>query len=223
MSTTLYASFADAEAAERAAGALLDYGVRPEDLSLVSRQPASAKAIREVPETPVTAEPYAVGHSESSASYYDNLAAYDVEEDKSESVAKSGITTTTSADAGAGAAKGAGVGLGVGALAALASMFVPGVGLVTGAGALATALVGMAGTTAGGAIAGGAAGFLKDQGMDSKAAEELAGTIDSGGALLEVSVPSGSVPESTVRSVLGKYEAIGLTNFAPPGSGGYVA
>lgn len=35
MSTTLYATFRDLDNAERAAGALLDYGVRPEDLSLV--------------------------------------------------------------------------------------------------------------------------------------------------------------------------------------------
>ena len=32
----LYASFADASLAEKAAGALLDYGVRQEDISLVA-------------------------------------------------------------------------------------------------------------------------------------------------------------------------------------------
>src|SRR5579883_1822531 len=36
MAQTIYASFADASLAEKAAGALLDYGVRQEDLSLVA-------------------------------------------------------------------------------------------------------------------------------------------------------------------------------------------
>ena len=36
MAQTLYASFADAALAEKAAGALLDYGVRQEDISLVA-------------------------------------------------------------------------------------------------------------------------------------------------------------------------------------------
>src|ERR1051325_1270212 len=37
MSETLYASFADATLAEKAAGALLDYGVKAEDLTLITR------------------------------------------------------------------------------------------------------------------------------------------------------------------------------------------
>src|SRR5579872_4376852 len=39
MAQTLYASFADASLAEKAAGALLDHGVRNEDISLISREP----------------------------------------------------------------------------------------------------------------------------------------------------------------------------------------
>lgn len=48
--------------------------------------------------------------------------------------AERGITTTTGADAAVGAAKGAGIGLGIGALAALASVMVPGIGIVVGGG-----------------------------------------------------------------------------------------
>ncbi|HEY3331220.1 MAG TPA: hypothetical protein VGK19_14420 [Capsulimonadaceae bacterium] len=44
MSQTVYASFADTAQAERAAGALLDYGVRNEDLSLVANEGASKHA-----------------------------------------------------------------------------------------------------------------------------------------------------------------------------------
>jgi hypothetical protein len=39
MAQTLYASFADASLAEKAAGALLDHGVRNEDISLICREP----------------------------------------------------------------------------------------------------------------------------------------------------------------------------------------
>src|SRR3712207_1830634 len=42
MSTTIYATFLDATNAERAAGALLDYGVRPEDVSVVRKDVESA-------------------------------------------------------------------------------------------------------------------------------------------------------------------------------------
>src|SRR5205085_9990716 len=89
---------------------------------------------------------------------------YEEEKDNDLS-AKTGLSTTTPADAGVGAAKGAGIGLGVGVLAALASIFVPGFGLVAGGGALATAIAGAVGTTAAGAIAGGVHGYLKDQGV----------------------------------------------------------
>jgi hypothetical protein len=246
MGTTIYATFQDSEAAERAAGALLDYGVRPEDVSLVRRRgdepreelafdaaavagstgAVGSSGVDSTGHSAALSEGYKPGASKADDQQYDNLGALNREEEDDydpELAAKSGITPTTAADAGAGAIKGAGVGLGVGAIALLVSIFVPGFGLIAGSGALATALAGAAATTGAGAVAGAVTGYLKDQGMDSHVAEDYGSTLDEGGALISVAVPSGTVDESTVRSILDKYAATHVTKFGGTGSGGYVA
>ena len=48
MSQTIYASFTDVFQAEKAAGALMDYGVRREDLSLVANNPNGLRQEQEV-------------------------------------------------------------------------------------------------------------------------------------------------------------------------------
>jgi uncharacterized membrane protein len=121
--------------------------------------------------------------------------------------AESGITTTTAKDAAAGAAKGAGVGLVAGALGALASLLIPGFGLVTGGGALATALGAAAGTTAAGAAAGGVVGALQDQGVDAEVARNYDKELENGGALVQLVVPSGKLTEAQARETLAKYNA----------------
>lgn len=135
-------------------------------------------------------------------------------------VAKAGITTTTPADAGAGAIKGTGIGLGVGALAALAALFVPGVGLVVGGGALAAALGGIAASAGAGAAAGAVTGYLKDQGMDEHIAGRYGEAISGGGALIALTVPSGEVNEYDARQILSKYGAQNVEAHAR--SGGYM-
>ncbi len=124
--------------------------------------------------------------------------------DEMESADK-GITTTTGADAAAGAAKGAGIGLGVGAVAALVSILIPGVGLVLGGGALATAMAGTAASTAAGAIAGGVTGFLKDQGVPEDQITRFSGHIERGGAIVSISVPSGNLDYDTAQALFAKY------------------
>lgn len=248
MAQTLYASFADASLAEKAAGALLDYGVRQEDISLVANNergqaqrteggaihtadaPAYAAAnvgdravddtksvghrLAQAGDRAAGAVTGAVGADNASANYQaaadqhaagagaradmagNEAAVHGRTMDASEGLvgttgrgdldemdaddhtvsgqgstdmaAKHGISTTTPEDAGSGAVKGAGIGLGLGAVAAIASLLVPGIGLVTGAGALATALGGAALTAGAGAIAGGVTGYLKDQGVPVK-------------------------------------------------------
>jgi hypothetical protein len=120
---------------------------------------------------------------------------------------KHGITTTTSADAASGAAKGAGVGLGLGAVATLASLLIPGFGLVTGGGALASALIGAAGTTVGGALAGGVAGYLEDQGVDHQVALDSEAALRHGRAVVVVRCPSGKLSEAEISAILLKYHA----------------
>lgn len=121
--------------------------------------------------------------------------------------ATSGITTTTAADAAAGAEKGGVIGLALGALAALASLVIPGVGLVTGGGALAMALTGVVGTTAGGALAGGVAGFLKDQGVPERVALDYESALKNGRAIIMVDTPTGKIGEAEVREIFSKYHA----------------
>src|SRR5580658_5007915 len=108
MTKLLYVAFSDRGQAEKAAGALLDHGVRKEDVSVV------------------------IDHAINDAVNPDAVSL--------ERAAKVGLSTTTAEDAEAGASKGAGIGLGVGVLAGLAVLFIPGIGLVYGAGALATAI-----------------------------------------------------------------------------------
>ena len=279
----LYASFADASLAEKAAGALLDYGVRQEDISLVAHDEygrtresdmtqlgrgagsvgnsatdaaqsagdrlaqvgdrmagsvsgafgaegtaagydtaASERAgmadvragmagdeaavhgsagVYSAPATPATAvagdlNPLDQGGPDSPASQGDTATA-----------AKHGISTTTPEDAGEGAVKGTGIGIGVGILASLAALTIPGVGLVLGGGALAAALGATALTAGAGAIAGGATGYLKDQGVPHEAAERYHGTVAGGGAVLSINIPSGDVDQATAEAVLSKYGA----------------
>jgi hypothetical protein len=121
-------------------------------------------------------------------------------------VAKSGLSTTTAGDAGSGAVQGAAVGLGVGVLAAMAAIFVPGVGLVAGAGALATAIAGTVGAAGAGAITGGAVGFLKDQGVPDEALTVYREAYSAGGAILAVNLPE-KVDRFEIEAVLAKYGA----------------
>jgi hypothetical protein len=165
MPETIFAAFPDARHAEQAAGALLDRGAKPEDVSIV------------------------VGNIDESAG------------------ATTTLSTTTPADAVVGAAKGAGIGAGVGVLAALTSIFIPGIGFVAGAGALAAAISAAAGSAVGGAIAGGVTGLLIDQGVHAEDAHAYQEVITGGGAILSLSLPSGELLRSDADDVLAKYGA----------------
>lgn len=177
---TVYASFADAGVARQAVGALLDRGIEEAHLSLITREQDSGWPVDRKDE---------------------------VDPDAAEQSAKKGITTTTTGDATSGAVKGAGIGLGVGTLAALASLAIPGVGLVIGGGALATAIAGALGATAAGAVSGGAFGYLKDQGVDPEVARRFAADLDANGAAVTVDLLSEDMAEAEVEDVLRKYGA----------------
>lgn len=90
-------------------------------------------------------------------------------------------------------------GAGIGLIAGLASVVIPGFGLVVGAGAAALIT---AGATAGGAVIGGVAGYLTEQGMDREQADQYAGVIQKGGAVLTVATPSGKLQQDGARQVL---------------------
>jgi hypothetical protein len=183
MQETLYASFADYKNAQQAAGALLDSGLRKEDLSVVATTDAYDEEDQRDPESV-------------------------------ERTSKVGVTTTTGRDAAAGAAKGAGIGAGVGAAALIASLFVPGLGVVTGAGALATALGAAVGATAAGAAVGAIAGYLKDQGVPAEVATRYEDVVKHGGAIISLTLPSGDVDRATAQAILMKYNASDLNAYS---------
>lgn len=119
--------------------------------------------------------------------------------------ATTGITVTTPEDAASGAMKGAGIGLGVGVIAAIGSIAIPGVGLVLGGGALATALAATAATGVAGALAGGVMGYLKDQGVDENVAYAIEKDFGLGGVLVTVNAASDKVSRAQIEGILGKY------------------
>jgi hypothetical protein len=202
MTNTIYASFPDVWTAERAAGALIDHGIRAQDISFIANESYS-DANRSV----VTPSDTAVVYNDAT-----DVAAIK-ETNEAESAAKHGISTTTAADVAAGAAKGVGVGAGVGVLAAVASLFVPGIGWVLGGGALAAALIGAAATTAAGAAAGGMYGYLRDQGLPDAAITSYTSTLMEGGAIMAVNCPSNDIDQGTIQGILAKYEATNVNHY----------
>lgn len=176
---TIYASFLNPADGKKAVGALLDHGGDKEGISLLVREDAKP--------------------------------GVDIEQDSLQphvdDAPKTGITTTTAADAGAGAAMGAGAGMVLGAAAAVASLVIPGFGIVIGGGALATAIGAALGTAAGGALAGGVAGYLQDLGLPKEHAKRYEETLHSGGAMLAVAVPCGNLDVTAIGTILLKYNA----------------
>lgn len=181
MRINIYASFNDTKTAKDAMGALLDHGVDKDDITLV---------------LPVNPE-----------------RDIDEETDRAEDTveaASTGITVTTHDDAMVGATKGAFVGFGVGGIAALASILIPGVGLIVGGGALATALIGAGAATVAGSVAGGVVGYLKDQGVPEEESQRFSNVYEQGGAILNVSAPSNDVSPAKIEEVLTKYGEAGM-------------
>jgi hypothetical protein len=210
MSETLYATFDDAALAEKAVGALLDYGVRHEDISILSKEPSAYRT--EQANWPARDDRY-INQPINNAEYVNRPITNNTSVDSAEhteNAAKGGLSTTTAADAEVGAAKGAGIGLGVGVAAAIASLVIPGFGLVIGGGALATAIAGAAGATAAGAVAGGVTGYLKDQGVPEVAATNYHRAYENGSAVLALVIPSGDVTRIDAEGILAKYQATNI-------------
>jgi hypothetical protein len=264
MANTIYSSFVDPSAAEKAAGALLDYGARAEDISLVrsvreldgrvrvdpliassSGQDLTNKALDDPAGIGRSTATYSdTGHSETWAGehndygeeterlgYTGSASAEKHEQNDTfgdqihsltdfEREAKEGISTTTIGDAELGAVRGLGWGAGIGVLAGLASLTVPGVGLVIGGGALATAIGGLVATAGAGAIAGAVTGYLKDQGVDEHVAARYEESVHRGGAILAVTLPTGQVDETMARHIVEKYGGGSVSQYA---SRGYIA
>ena len=112
----------------------------------------------------------------------------------------------TMGDVGHGAAHGAGIGFGVGALAAVATMLIPGLGMVIGGGTLAAAMAAIVTGTGAGALAGSLAGFLTEHGVPADEAARYAQVHEKGGAILAVSIFREDTRES-IDQILRKHGA----------------
>ena len=228
MRNTIYASFSDPKLAERAAGALLDHGLAPSDLTVIQSHkwrhlsateiaPAEVPTVVTMPPNysglttgfPLIESPPMVGEGSEPESVLTASAGPDLQHQ-----AEYGISTTTASDAAAGAISGVPWGVGIGALAALASLFIPGVGLVLGGGALAVAVAGFAATAGAGAAVGAMTGYLKDQGVESHVVASYEHAVTSGGAVLGATLPSGGVEEDVAWEVLTKYAGQNVTSYA---------
>ena len=124
-----------------------------------------------------------------------------------------GLSTTTAGDAGKGAAEGAAIGAGLGIAAAIASLMIPGFGLVVAGGALATALTGAAATAAGGAVAGGVVGYLTDMGVPDQAAHHYSEGVRAGGVFVSVNATTAATPEE-IHQILMKYNGQETNTYA---------
>ncbi len=89
----------------------------------------------------------------------------------------------------------------------LDSKLIPGLGLVTGSGSLATALSKPINPTVSVALAGGVSGFLENQGLPRSIAFDTARALKNGSAILAVACPTGRLEEFEVMEILSKYQA----------------
>ena len=175
----IIALFDNHERAVKAGGALLDHGIDADRFDLVGGERLRDR-------------------------FRSHLEAKEL--DKKQSKIEHGVTTTTKADAKEGAKKGGTAGIALGAIGGLASLFIPGYGIVVGSGALATAIGTAIGAGAAGVVAGGVTGYLKDMGVDGKVAEDYDETVKKGGAIISVEYPTDGLHESQIREILNKYQ-----------------
>jgi hypothetical protein len=104
--------------------------------------------------------------------------------------------------AGTGAGIGAAVGGGAGLLAGLGMLAIPGLGPVVAAGWLASTALG----AAAGAATGGVIGALTETGLSEDDAHVYAEAVRRGGTM--VTVRTESVRDTSVRSIMDKYEPV---------------
>ena len=220
------AAFIDPDAAERAIGALLDHGIKADQVSVATRAATdgesdgaavavvgNAHAARSVPiyqdkdgfmEVQTNDPPTPTDMNSATDSRRGGSSSLNAPDSPIAAEGERALTTTTPADAAKGAAGGSLVGLGVGILAGAAALTIPGVGLILAAGPLWAALGAALGTTAAGAVAGGVTGYLRDMGVSGGVADLHHEALTSGSILVTIHLNDRD-ETSTVAALLAKY------------------
>lgn len=231
MTKFLYATFTDPSDAKKAAGALMDYGVTEEDLTITSKHVPGMHPIDNGVET---VQISTMTQSESLTSNLDNndgshnanriaLAKEysqmidntqaDIgyqEADKAERLAKWGISTTTKRDAVAGAIKGSKLGVVFGLVAGfIFALPLHETGPIGAMGVTIVVEVSIIGLFVG-VIIGFTIGYLKDQGAISKAVTQPVGHLAGHPVLLALNVSSGHLGETEARRIITKYHATSI-------------
>lgn len=178
--TSVFLSFNLKDNAEKFIAALLDHGMKTEDISVISREGGRT------------------------------FTAEEVEKD-----AATGITTTTAEDFSKGAVIGGATGLGLGAILGLATLFVPGIGLVAGAGALATAIAATATTGAAGALVGGLAGYMRDMGVEGEVPDYFEQDYADDYIIVSVALRPDGMTSTDIANLADKYHATRSTIKTP--------
>lgn len=178
--TSVFLSFNLKENAEKFVAALLDHGMKTEDISVVAREAGQT------------------------------FTAEQVEKD-----ASTGISTTTAADFSKGAVIGGTAGIGLGVILGLATLFVPGVGIVAGAGALATAIAATATTGAAGALVGGIAGYMRDMGVEGEVPDEFERDYADDYVIVAVALRADGLASTEIANLADKYHATRTTLTQP--------
>ncbi len=139
-----------------------------------------------------------------------------------ENQADHSVTGTSAGDVVAGAMKGGAVGVTLGILGAAVALTIPGIGPILAAGPLAAAFGGTLLAGAAGATAGGAVGYMVDQGIPEDAANHYHSAIENGNIL--VAVRSARVSTEDAILLFEKYGAtrVGRHAVGDPG-GSYIA
>jgi hypothetical protein len=187
MAKRVAAIFADRDDAERAADALVELGADRDQISVIGRHDEEEDATAWTDDTDPDADAYDD----------DDL----IEPAREVGDAGAPLTTTDAGEATKGAAIGAVAGLAAGLLA----LTVPGIGLVFAVGPLAAAM-------AGGAVAGGVYGGLRDIGIEETHARGYEERVRSGDVLMTALLPP-TMTEDEILDVLSRYDAEDVSFF----------
>jgi hypothetical protein len=135
-----------------------------------------------------------------------------VKEAAKERAEDKGVETHTIGDAADTVKKSAILGVGVGTLAAIATLAIPGYGLILGGGALAAAVATMAKGADSGEVAGGVANYLSEQGIPAADIPAYRKAVEEGGAILAVH-PETEADRADLEAVLRSSGAVKTSSY----------
>lgn len=208
MKGQVFATFPDSKSAQHAASALLDIGLKSENITLVEHR--SHNVPIQLPE--IVSVPTIASHEltqATSLAFVESSEDLQIDELDVDYDGMQGIPMTSSIDVDTGAPTGVAWAIGAGAMAALPQTTVPGVGLVIGAGDLGLALI-EAANTGEGRPHEAIRDFVAAEGFTETTIRQIDEALASGGAFIAVSGSPEGVDQRTVCEILDSYSGVPL-------------